>query len=191
LTRLLTGEEFDARFWKFRSSVFRLETLQVYSGSGEDEAIAAFEAGLASPPDDPVQDEWEEMIRAARRAGRVMQRVHVVAEPVTPYMRFELTWAYAPNAAAGEDIRIIPVREHEWPSDLPRQDIWLFDDVELFVAHYAPDGMWLGVEPVDDPVRVEDARRVRDVALRLSRPWRHYIAERPELAARIPAGIRV
>src|SRR5439155_13702096 len=110
LTHFLRGEEFDARFRQFRSSVFRLESLQVYRGSGEDDAILAFQAGLAEPPEDPEQTEWEEMIRANRRAGRVMQRVHVVIEPLSPYMRFELTWAYAPNVAAGEDIRIIPVR---------------------------------------------------------------------------------
>jgi hypothetical protein len=190
LTRLLTGEEFDARFWQFRSSVFRLETLQEYRGSGEDEAIAAFQAGLAAPPDDPVQTEWEEMIRACRRAGRAMQRVHVVVEPVTDYMRFELTWAYAPNVAAGEDIRIVPVREHEWPAGLPRQDFWLFDDADLFVAHYAADGMWLGVEPVDEPARVAAARRFRDNALHLAQPWQDFIARRPELAARVPAGVR-
>jgi hypothetical protein len=190
LTRLLRGEEFDARFRRFRSSVFRLETLQVYRGSGEEDAIAAFQSGLAEPPDDPEQADWEEMIRANLRAGRVMQRVHVVVEPLSPYMRFELTWAYAPNAAAGEDIRIIPVRENEWPPELPRQDFWLFDDIELFAAHYADDGMWLGVEPVTDPAQVEVARRLRDVALRLARPWREYMAARPELAARIPAAVR-
>jgi uncharacterized protein DUF6879 len=190
LTQFLRGEEFDARFRQFRSSVFRLETLQVYRGSGEDDAIAAFQAGLAEPPEDPEQTDWEEMIRANLRAGRVMQRVHVVIEPLSPYMRFELTWAYAPNVAAGEDIRIIPMRENEWPSELPRQDFWLFDDVELFAARYADDGMWLGVEQVADPAQLVAARRWRDAALRLALPWREYMAERPELAARIPAAVR-
>jgi hypothetical protein len=190
VTRLLTGEEFDATFWQFRSSVFRLETLQVYRGSGEDEAIAAFNAGHAAPPDDPVQSEWEEMIRACRRDGRVMQRVHVVTEPVTDYMRFELTWAYAPNVAAGEDIRIIPVRGHAWPAEVPRLDFWLFDETDLFLAHYAPDGMWLGVEPIDDLSQLAAARRWRDVALRLAEPWRDFIEVRQDLAARIPAGAR-
>lgn len=189
MTRLLTGEEFDARFWQFQSSVFRLETLQQYRGSGEDEAIAAFEAGRAAPPDDPVQAEWEESIRASLRAGRVMQRVHVVVEPVSDYMRFELTWAYAPNVAAGEDIRIVSVREGEWPA-LPRQDFWLFDDRDLYLAHYGADGTWLGVELIEDLVEVDRARRWRDDAVRLSQPWREYVAGRPELAARIPAGIR-
>lgn len=190
MTRFLRGEEFDARFRQFRSSVFRLETLQVYRGSGEDDALAAFQAGSAEPPEDPEQADWEEMIRANLRAGRVMQRVHVVVEPLSPYMRFELTWAYAPNVAAGEDIRIIPAREHEWPPEIPRKDFWLFDDVDLFAAHYAEDGMWLGVEAVEDQVQLDAAREWRDAAVRLAVPWRKYVASRPELVTRIPAAVR-
>jgi hypothetical protein len=74
LTRLLRGEEFDVKFRQFRASVFRLETLQVYRGSGEEGAIAAFQSGLAEPPADPEQADWEEMIRVNLRAGRAMQR---------------------------------------------------------------------------------------------------------------------
>ena len=46
-----------------------------------------------------------------------MQRVHVVTEPLSDYIRFELT-GYAPNVEAGEDVRVISVREGEpWPAD--------------------------------------------------------------------------
>jgi hypothetical protein len=185
LTQLLKGEEFDA-VERFCRSAFRLETLQTYRGSGEDEAIAAFEAGFAAPPDDPEQIEWEAMIRGHIAAGRVMQRVHVVIEPPSDYMRFELTWAYAPNAAAGEDIRIIPVRADEWPAELPHLDFWLFDDTDLYLAHYASDGTWLGVEPIDDPARLDTARIWRDAALRTAQPWADYIGVRPDLTKRLP-----
>ena len=35
-----------------------------------------------------------------------MQRVHVVAEPLTEYLRFDIDWSYPLNAATGEDIRL-------------------------------------------------------------------------------------
>lgn len=179
--------DFKATFRRFRYSVFRLETLQVYRGSGEDEAIAAFHAGDAAPPEDEAQIEWEAMIRANRRAGRLMQRVHVVVEPVSDYLRFELTWAYAPNAAAGEDIRVIPVSGGSpWPPDVPGHDFWLFDSSELYDARYAEDGTWLGVEPVTEPARIVAACRWRDAALHHGQPWATYIEARPELAARLP-----
>lgn len=181
-----TVEQLEAKLRTFRYSVFRLETLQVYRGSGEDAAIAAFEAGQPTPPDDPEQTEWEAMIRGHRAAGRVMQRVHVIIEPASAYCRFELTFAYAPNVAAGEDVRIVPVVD-EWPDDLPRGDFWLFDSSEMFDAHYADDGTWFGVEPVTNPARIVQACRWRDAALHQAQPWADYIGARPDLAARLPA----
>ena len=39
-----------------------------------------------------------------------MQRVHVVSEPLTDYLRFEIT-GYRLNVEAGEDVRILPRRQ--------------------------------------------------------------------------------
>ncbi|MGH3937593.1 MAG: DUF6879 family protein [Pseudonocardiaceae bacterium] len=63
------------------------------------------------------------MIDANARAGKAVQRVQVVLEPLTDYLRFELTWGYEPNVAAGEDVRIIPVGQGgSWPDDVPQHD---------------------------------------------------------------------
>ena len=56
------------------------------------------------------------MIKAAVEAGKVFQRVHVVTEPLTDYLRYELGWSYPPNIEAGEDIRILPTQQGRWPS---------------------------------------------------------------------------
>lgn len=175
---------FKEKFHQFRHSVFRLETLQDYAGSGEDAALAAFRAGAQAPPERPSKDAWTRMIRSNVAAGRTLQRVHVVTEPVTPYMSFELTWAYEPNVAAGEDIRIVPVEAgQQWPEELPEAtDFWLFDSHELYAMHYATDGTWLGTEPVSDPARIVQACAWRDAALHLGVPWATYIAQRPHLA---------
>lgn len=178
--------EFGYRFHQFRYGVYRLETLQAYGNSGEDADLAAFLAGRSRPPN-PGHEQWQAMIRTNVQAGRIMQRVHVVTEPLTQYVQLELTWGYGPNAAAGEDIRIIPVREGEpWPADLPQHDYWLFDSHELYDQHYDPDGAWLGTEPVTAPERVVDACRWRDAALHHAVQWEDYIAGRPELARHLP-----
>jgi hypothetical protein len=186
---LLTGAHLEAALRDdVRYSVFRLETLQEYRGSGEDAWISAFNDGDPGPPPDPAQDDWEALVRAHRRAGRLMQRVHVVTEPLTDYMRFELTWAYAPNVAAGEDIRIVPVGpDRPWPADLPHEDFWLFDSSVLYAARYADDGYWLGVESVTDPTAIVAACRWRDAALHLAQLWADYVATRPSLVDRLPA----
>jgi hypothetical protein len=177
---LIAPEDFWKPFQEFAYSVYRLETLQVYGGSGEADMIEAFTTGKPWPQND-LKDAWTANIAANHHAGKLQQRVHVVAEPLTSYMLFELTWSYGPNVEAGEDIRIIPVREGEWPDGLPHEDYWLFDSRDLYVMHYDTDGTWLGAELVTEPSRVVDACHWRDAALCRATPWRNYIATHPEL----------
>lgn len=54
-------------------------------------------------------------------------------------LRFELA-NYGPNVEAGEDVRNLPVRDGQWPTDIPRDDFWLVDSTDLWDMHYAADG---------------------------------------------------
>ena len=176
---LIAPADFWAPFEAYSYSVFRLETLQSYGGSGEDDDLAAFTAG--SPRlGAQGRDRWTSLLTAARRAGKVQQRVHVVREPLGSYLEYELTWQYGPNSAAGEEIGIIPVTGDQWPGDLPRYDFWLFDSSVLYMMIY-DDGTWLGAQPVTDPARIIQACRWRDAALYHATPWREYIESCPEL----------
>lgn len=179
--------ELREQFRIFRYTAFRLETLQAYAGSGEDQAQAAFQCGALVPPPDPRQDQWMAMLRAHRDAGRTQQRVHVVIEPVSDYLAFELTWQYGPHTNAGEDIRIIPATD-AWPADVPHGDFWLFDSQQLFVLTYDDDGTWRGVQRIADPAAVVHACFVRDAALHQSTPWADYMATQPALLKRLPRG---
>lgn len=180
--------EFRAKFDAFSYSVFRLETLQSYGNSGEDEAFAAFLAYEPPPPLDPAAEAWNAMLRRNTQAGRVQQRVHVVTEPLTDYLRFELT-AYAVSVEAGEDVRIVRVAAGEpWPSDLPRLDYFLFDSSEMYLHHYDDAGNWLGTEAITDPATIVQACRWRDAALYRATPWWDYLQEHhPALAQRVIA----
>lgn len=180
-------DDLRAAFRTFRYSVFRLETLQVYAGSGEEEDIAAFHRGELAPSPDPAEDEWVARLRANRDAGRIQQRVHVITEPVSEYLAYELTWKYGPHTAAGEDIRIIPVADC-WPDDVPASDFTLFDSRTLFSLRYGRGGMWLGADRVADLATILAACATRDAALCQSVAWASYMGRRPELAQRLPKG---
>lgn len=175
------------RFANFQYSLFRLEALQAYSGSGEEDALAAFRAGEPIPLS-PALLTWTQMLRQRVGSGCAVQRVHVVTSPLTDYMRFELA-SYAPNVDAGEDVRIIPVPSNgQWPDDVPRNDFWLIDSSELWNQHYDPDGTWLGVELVTDTGQIVKACRARDAALRQSRPWVDYLQDNsPEITSYLAA----
>ena len=122
--------------------------------SYEVEPYQAFIAGHPRPHDSS-KDQWVSMIRDAVAAGKVFQRVHVVIEPLTDYLRYELGWSYPPNVEVGEDIRILVAQPGQWPMSsrgeiLPQlQDYWLFDSSDLWVMEYADDGAFLYIEQVD------------------------------------------
>ncbi len=178
---------FDDHFEQARTSIFRLETLQNYGNSGEDPALAAF---LAGQPHliTPAKRAWTALVHDRTAAGCVMQRVHVVTEPITDYLRFELTWGYQPNVEAGEDIGIISVTVgQQWPPELPEStDFWLFDLNVLYALRYDQDGAWLATEEVTDPVAIEQAGIWREAALKRAVPWRSYIDLHPPLAESLP-----
>lgn len=180
---------FDDHFEHAKVNIFRLETLQCYGNSGEDPALAAFEAGephLITPS----KHEWITLVRDRTAAGCTMQRVHVVQEPITDYLRFELTWGYQPNVDAGEDIGIVPVPPgNPWPCGLPqRTDFWMFDFSVLYALRYHPDGSWIAAERVTDRAAIQQARRWRETAIQLATPWRIYIDLHAELASIVPRG---
>ena len=95
-------QDFDSLF---RQRVFRLETLDWYDAPNEHEPYARFLAG--QPADLAWREPWKRLVRDIRASGRTMQRVHVVSEPVSDYIRFELLHVYPANVEAGEDVGIL------------------------------------------------------------------------------------
>jgi hypothetical protein len=102
-----------------------------------------------------------------------MQRVHVVSEPLSDYLRFEIGWSYPVNAELGEDIRISRAG-----AALPGNDYWLFDSRALARMHYDDHGRLTGVELDDNPAAVVQAAYWRDVALHLAVPLENWRSSR-------------
>jgi hypothetical protein len=181
----LGSAEFGQLFTEVKRSWFRLETLQHYDVSGEQEQFDAFQAGKATMPYDPADAEWSTMVSGHIAAGRTLQRVHVVAEPLSPYVQYELTWGYRPALEAGEDIRVIPCAEGAWPNGLPEaHDFWLLDEA-LWLMAYDPDGRPLYADHITDQTRVKQHLSWRDVAITRSIPVDDYIAQTAQLRERI------
>jgi hypothetical protein len=170
--RDLDDPAFGRLFTDVRRSWFRLETLQRYDVPYEHDELARF---LRGEPVTTAPGPWQAMIRDHVAAGRELARVHVIEEPLTDYVRYELH-AYSPNVDAGEDVRLIPIRRGAWPPGLPRHDYWLFDDARLWFMEYDPDGAFEAARLVDDPVTIARHRQWRDDALARSIPLADYAA---------------
>jgi hypothetical protein len=172
----LDDPAFGRLFRDVCASWFRLETLQRYDVEYERDALAAF---LRREPIDTQPGPWQAMIREHVAAGRKLARVHVIEEPLSDYLRYELA-AYTPNVEAGEEVHVIPVARGAWPNSVPRHDFWLFDDERLWLMDYDAHGAFQAARLVDDPAAVEQHRRWRDAALAQSIPLSQYVtAHRP------------
>jgi hypothetical protein len=175
------GPEFTDLFRTFEHTAFRLETLQQYTVEYEQEPIRRFLAGEPRP-DDPSKDEWCALIRDASARGKRMGRVHIVTEPLTDYLRYEIGWSYGDNVTAGEDIRIAPVQAGTWVDGLPRDyDFWLFDSRYLWVMSYDEDGRFLFAEHIEDPAEVVRHNHMRDVAMHTAVGFTEYMHRHPDL----------
>jgi hypothetical protein len=174
----LEAPAFGALFTGVLHTAYRLEQLQVYDVGYENESYRRFLAG--EPASDPAQDEWTGMIRDAVRTGRVFQRVHVVAEPLTDYLRYEMSIWYPQNVEAGEDIRILSAEQ--WLQPLrPPADYWLFDSRDLWVMQYDENGQFLCCEKNDDPADIVTHCYWSDAALHGAAPFREYMDRIPDL----------
>jgi hypothetical protein len=166
----LEGEAWSRYFRDFTSSAFRLELRQVYTMPDEIDDLRAFEQGQLPPPD--YHYGWLDTLEQARKAGKTMRRVRVVARPLSFYTRWEFVWGFAYNARAGEDIRILDLTDQ--PSrELPDHDFWLFDESQVVKLLYGADGTQIGRELVEHP-DLASYLAWRDSAWKLAVPFADY-----------------
>ncbi len=162
----------------FDHSAWRLELLDWYTSPATEQRLARFLGGeqVTSAERAP----WLSMLRRARAAGKTIGRVHVIAEPVTDYLRYELA-CYQSSFLAGEDIRILPASLTAG-LDLPGFDFWLFDaehpGARVAINIYGERGAWLCAEIVTEPGFVADCCRWRDAAMSRAIPLDAYQAGR-------------
>lgn len=85
--------------------LLRIETLDWYDSAADDPHYRRWlNTGQVEMND--TWQAWLDRIRGDTEAGITWRRVHVVSEPLTDYLRFELGVQYVANAQAGEQIRI-------------------------------------------------------------------------------------
>jgi hypothetical protein len=160
------------------ASAWRLEVLQHYTGTADEERQRAFHAGEPLPPPGPGKLSSMALISRLRQAGRQVGRVHVVSRPLSAYVRYELA-AYAENVAAGEDIRIAEKSLYPELGSIT-QDFAIFDEEtpQAAVVFFDYDGAGLirGYRVTDDAETVERCRRQRELAFARSVPLADFTA---------------
>lgn len=160
-------------------SACRLETLQHYAGTGDEDRQRAFHEGQPLPP--PRQGKIDDLalIASLRKAGRDIGRVHVVDRPVSDYVRYELA-VYAENVAAGENVRIADRSLHP-ELEAITQDFAIFDGKTVALFDYDDGGQVRGYRISDDVETVRRCQKQYGLALQHSVPLAEFTA--PSLRA--------
>lgn len=173
----MTPEEFDDAFDQFRVSAFRLETLQCYSVSAEDARMRAFREGTPRPERSVRTSPWLRRIALTTAAGKLWSRVHIIEEPLSEYLRYELI-GYVESMAVGEEIRLAYPLDDRDPVDF-----WLFDagtpEGFAVLMRYNDDGAVLGYERVDKPAELVTLEAVRDLVWSQSWSLAEQLARKP------------
>ena len=162
----MNAQELGQLFQTFSRSAFRLECLPSYDVT-EDAERDAFRLWLAGERPQGQERGWPELVATAVASGKSMQRVRLVDTPLTEYQRFQCSWGYPANVAAGEAIYILDHR----PDGLLELDFWLFDDSLAVVLEYDDAGRFLRPAVAETLTPYAQAR---DMALKSSTPFREY-----------------
>ncbi len=184
---VLSRAEFGELFRTARHTARRLENRERYDVPQEREGLRRFLAGQWIEADERVLlADWERTVRGLTERGGRFERVRVVPEPLTGYLRFEL-FGCRLNVEFGEDIRYLH-QKAAGRLDLPDHDFWVFDSRLLVLMRWTPDDRRLDHELVTDPELVARHERWIDVAMAHATPYVEYLAEDPtrELP---PAGV--
>jgi len=143
--------ELGAAFKKFNNNAFRLELLPAYKVPSETDAFADFLAGREKPSG--FNEGWNTILRESRDRNAQIHRVRLLEEE-TPYINFEIEWAYKTNLIHGEVIRKTTRQNLEEAAAtnglLFLKDFWMFDESAVFVMNYDFFGRFCGVMAAPD-----------------------------------------
>jgi hypothetical protein len=170
----ITSEEFSGLFGSFERSAFRLESLDTYTVPDEAVEFRRFLDGEALPTSS--EDEWARFIKKSASQNKVIQRVHVIGMPLTPYLKYEIEWGYLYSSVAGEDIYLID-RAHA-PREIGQMtDFWLFDRKILVLMRYDSDGRFLHGDREDSPEIVANHCDLSEALLRQATPLKTFLTK--------------
>lgn len=162
---LLSPAEFGALWDTFQHTAFKFEVRDRYNVPSEQESLRRFLAGQPDPA--RATRPWLAKMKAATGEGKRIERVRVVSEPNSDYVRWLLAGTPL-NTAVGEDIRYLP-RPRAAGLGLPGHDFALFDSARLVLLNFDSDDRPLRHELVTDPGAVLQHCQWRDAA------WHHAV----------------
>ena len=174
----LTNQEYARLFDTYERTAFRLETRLRYNADDEREAVRCFLNG--EPIDLDWLRPWLHQVNAAARRGRRMQRVRLITNPPSDYLRFAL-WTTPHLIKAGDEIRYLP-EERAQDLNLPRHDFWIFDSRRVVRLHFDTEDRFAAADLITEAGEVAPYLQARTAAMHHSLAFERYRDAYPSAA---------
>ncbi|PKV95937.1 hypothetical protein ATK30_6870 [Amycolatopsis echigonensis] len=166
------NQQLDLLFGSFARSSWRWEC----QGDYAIDAAALQRWRDGRPADMTRKAPWLQYIREITAAGKTFDRVRMLTEPPTEYLRW-LVEQTDSNIDAGEDIRWI-TQSAAAELGMPSYDFYLFDDSRVAIMRFGPDKLLSDLEIRDEPDVVARHRAYRDAVWPRAMPHSDYYAPR-------------
>ncbi|HCU91930.1 MAG TPA: hypothetical protein DHU96_04035 [Actinobacteria bacterium] len=168
--QLITREERDEFFTRFRLAALHLEMRDSYGTQVEKPHLHKWERG--EPDDIEWLKPWFETVRTSTQSGKVFRRIRIISEPITDYIRWEHMDAHL-FVEAGEDIRWLP-RRLVSAIAFPGNDFWLFDAETAIFSVFSGNGDVVERQLYTDTAVVQLCQSAFDSAWELAIPHSEY-----------------
>lgn len=162
-----------------RTDLLRVQTLDFYGVASDGDDFHRYLTG-APAPTVPGKAEWLQRLRDDAAAGKTRRNVHVVREPLNDYLRYQFEWCYVPNAAAGQQIRVLSL--NDTPAAAPVMalgDFSVIESVHAVRMRYAADGSYEGAAVIGDDAATS-YRTLAELAWNLATPFADWWAAHPQ-----------
>ncbi len=167
--------EMEKAWGKSVKNIFRFESIPFYR---VPEDIILFEKWRKGKQINKTDfQEWFTFLEETKKRGVIIQRVRIVALPVSDYVKYEIdVWNHSKRY--GETVFFLELKSYKELTkqvDFKPKDFWMFDNKTLVIFHYNNNGEFLREERIKDRKIIRKYRDLKRELLKNSIPKKQFL----------------
>lgn len=169
---------FDKNWRNAKHSIFRLQVRPEYKIPGEQEAIAKWKQGEIAAANTKEWRDWQKTLKTTIEKGIAIQRVRIIPEKLTDYIKFEIdTWREY-SIKNGEELLFLDNDEFQkiiTGCGFGPKDFWLFDNQYLLIFNYDKAGKFTGDVAITDGGMIKRYCELKSKLIEAAQPMESYL----------------
>ncbi len=168
LSRIEAATLWNAWWNNLKEEWFKVEVLQDYTAEDNCPSLQLWLEGKKDESIALMHNEMKEWIEECKKNPAQKIRIHIVEEPYTKYLEWELElYKRAHIPIIGEQVSIISKQKVEHLS-IPKGDFMIFDQKKAIQSYYSKEGLMESMDFYDEGEDIENFLKLREELLRIS-----------------------